>query len=109
MVIVLNMLNELFLFENELKTTDRLIFCGQFVADKLLRLKPFCQCGAGVLLNDGADIADPCDEEGNGLQEEVYEVVVLPVDEIVASAEEKECCESKLQCVQSVGRTRTTS
>lgn len=37
-------------------------------------------------LNDGANISNSCDKEGDGLQEEVYEVVILPVDEIVAAA-----------------------
>ena len=59
-----------------------------------------------VPLNDGANIANSCDEERNCLEEEVYEVVVLPMDKIIASAKEKECRESQLQCVESVHSTR---
>lgn len=60
-----------------------------------------------VPLNDGANIANSTDEEGNCLEEEVDEVVVLPMNKIIAAANEKECWESQLQCIESAHRTRT--
>nr|GMD16012.1 hypothetical protein Iba_chr07cCG5280 [Ipomoea batatas] len=44
----------------------------------------------------GADVAKSGNGEGYGLKEEVYEVLVLPVHEIVAAAEEEEDGEPQL-------------
>jgi hypothetical protein len=52
--------------------------------------------------DDGANIAKTCNEEGNGLKEQVYEVVVLPMDIIIASTDEEESSKSQLQCVEPV-------
>ena len=52
--------------------------------------------------DDGANVAKTCNEEANGLEEKVYEVVVLPVDIVIASTEEEESCKSQLQCVEPV-------
>jgi hypothetical protein len=37
----------------------------------------------------GANITNPCNEEGKGLEKEVYEVMVLSKGEIIAPAEEE--------------------
>lgn len=50
----------------------------------------------------GANIAKSCNEEANRLEEEVYEVVVLPVHKIIASTEEEENSKTKLQQMKSV-------
>lgn len=55
-----------------------------------------------LALDNGANVAKSCDQEGNRLEEEVYEVIVLPVDEIIASAEEEEHSKSQLQSMNSV-------
>lgn len=52
--------------------------------------------------DDGADVAKSSDEEGNGLEEEVDKVVVLPMDKVIASTEEEENSKSQLQCMHSV-------
>lgn len=44
----------------------------------------------------GTKIPKSGDEKGNGLEEEVYEVVVLPMQKIIASTEEEENSETKL-------------
>lgn len=57
-------------------------------------------------LYDGANVANPSDEKGDSLEEEVDKVVVLAVNKIIASTQEKKCGKSQLQCVESV-KTRT--
>jgi len=39
--------------------------------------------------NNGADTAEPHDKEGDCLRIKVYEVVVFPKDNIIATAEEE--------------------
>lgn len=45
----------------------------------------------------GANVAKTRDKECNGLQVEVYEEMVLPKGEIIASTEEEVCSYTKLQ------------
>lgn len=52
--------------------------------------------------NNGSNIAKSANEEGNGLEEEVYEVVVLPMHKIVASTKEEEDSKTQLQEMKSV-------
>lgn len=53
-------------------------------------------------LDYGANVTKSGDEEGYGLEEKVYKVVVLPVNEVIASAEEQKKSESQLQSVKSM-------
>lgn len=54
--------------------------------------------GAG---HEGSDISEAHDEEGNGLKEEVDEVVVPPEGQVVARAEDEEDSHPEFQEVQS--------
>lgn len=45
----------------------------------------------------GSNITKSCNCKGDHLEKEVYEVVVLSIEEIVTSTEEQKCCESQLQ------------
>jgi len=59
--------------------------------------------------DDGADVAESCDDEAKGLEEEVYKVVVLPVDKVIASTEEEENSKSQFQCMDSICKFRSWS
>ena len=51
--------------------------------------------------NNGANITKSADEEGDGLQKEIDKVVVLPMNKIIASAQEEENSKSQFQEMKS--------
>lgn len=82
----------LFIYLNENGTTN---------SERLVPVLYLCNLGM-LALDNGANVAKSCDQEGNCLEEEVYEVIVLPMDKIIASAEEEEHSKSQLQSMHSV-------
>lgn len=58
-----------------------------------------CRLRAG---DDGSNVAKSADQERNGLEEEVYKVVVLPMHIIIASTDEQKGPKSQLQEVKPV-------
>jgi len=52
--------------------------------------------------NNSTNISNSSDEEGDCLEPKVNEIVVLSINKVIASTQEKKCCKSQLQCVESV-------